>query len=777
MADCATTLKALFPDLEPKVIEEMVNNFENVRRKTGRTLADKVKRQKELVDEGKAFKALRLKNEINDAMKLQRLGDQVQNPRHPSIKEGLLSIFETTEASGLSLDAIRRSNEDLMLSLLHIRLKDKRLLDAAKSGEYDKEVNEVMFSGKPNTGKNRKIVNGLAEVFKDMNERERQLKNAAGASVFKRNDFIHTQYHNGAKLKDAGELKWIQNTYKRLDLEQTFPEFVKDGEVIDAEKIMKTMRDDYRKFVQLHDEINGFSVDKDVNKIVSHNNVIDRLNKGRKYHFKDGAHFFDYNQEFGREGSLLSILTDQYRRSAKSAAMIKVLGSSPQKNLKKIVDRSLSASGLDSAQQLAISNEVMKAFAIANGAGEYGANTRMGKIGQVARQWTILTKLGRAALSAGMDIVPTIMSTRVETGENVLVSSLRSTVQFMASVPPSQRKKVAKEMLLSTDVFLHELRDQLMADGYKPGMLSRMVEGMFTASGVNFVTDVARKANGALAMRDLHSIANAKKLNTEMKNTIARYGFNEAEIGVIKQMGDVVSPKRLLEGIETFGMKESERFDLFQKMHIMIGQRARRGSPMPDARTRRRLYLYNPAGTFKGEAARYFAQFKSTLMKITQDVEFFGRAVSPDGNLNNWQSYKTLSQYLILATGIGMLRNLANEKLKDPSFGMNELSEYMKNRDNWIDGIATGGGLAIYGDLIAPAFKDEAWSRDVQRAGAFFLGPTLTNAVKGFRVMQATAAEPNQKTADYIIEQVPFNNLYFLINLNKTVAEELGNSF
>jgi len=776
MVDCTDALLKAFPGMDKSNIETILSEVTQIRRRKSLSLAGKQEEYKKLKDAGKAFAALRLKNQINDQIKISKIIDNaLNNKRFPNVEEALLNIFESIEANEVSVDALRNTNNEILQSNLVTGLRQAKLEEAAASGIYDRRVAKAMFDNVEYTGDGADIVNGLAKVFKASNEAMRVMLNDAGASIFRRADFIHSQFHHGDKIKKAGVDKWIADIKTKLDIEKSFSH-LKDAQGDISEKsILEELGKKWKKLTESYDAMQGFSVEESVDKIISGNRIVDRMNKSRSLHFKDGEGFYDYNQKYGKDGNLVDTLNSSYNKAAKNAAMIEVLGTSPQKNLKKVIKVVVAQTQTPKPLASAISKKVISAFDVANGSGEYGIANKRAFIGRTARTIETLSLLGRAVFSAGMDIVPTMMHTKVSTGENLMVAGFRSIGEFMTNISPAQRKIAAKEMMLVSEAFTNQLKESLIGSSYSPGRGSRMVDALFTISGLNFVTDVARKANGRLAITDLTNIVKSGKHTLEQKNTIARFGLTPEDLASLDKVGDI-NPAALRDtSAKDLGLTEEGKRGLIKKVHLMINQRVSKGSPLPDARTRRRLGFNNPTGTTKGEVWRFFAQFKSSIMKITQDTEFMMRASSEDGGIANQKSIANLAQFMILATAVGGMRNLAVSAIGNPNEF--DFEESVSSHEFWAGAFVTGGGAAIAGDAIAPLFMGRSAVSTDAAIGRFFVGPVGQSLIEGTTELRDLAVDGfDESTAKYMVGKVPFQNMWFLMHVNKKVAEILGNA-
>lgn len=771
MPNCVELLKKAFPKSDPEFIQSMHELLESVRKDNSIGLKEKAIRYKEHLENGKALKALFLKDKIDAELKHNKnleVADHVQS--RSNIDDGALSPLENVEGNEITVDSLTNSNQQLLLVAMEKELKNNGLEDAAKSAKFDEDVMDVMHTGKYMEGDSgkAKIVNKLADIYRSINEAQRQMLNGSGASIFKRLDYIHRQFHSAKAISEVKFEVWYAEIKKRVNLEKSFPG-------VHEIEVKKKLEGDYKRFIAREDAVSGYEPSSSVEARSTRSSTIDLLNKGRTYQFNNAKDFKAYNDVFGSQKSLHDTLTTESVRSARKAALIKKFGRSPKAGYDSFVSSYIQKHNLTAPEAKALRTKTDIAFDIAAGRGALGIDNRLSQIGNAARSWSLVTMLGKAGMSGMMDIVPTIMHSKTATGDNLIKTMSRSFFENIKSLSPAHRKAMSKDFLISIDAYSDAVKEAMMGGSYKAGKMQYMINGVFKLSGLDFVTSVSRRANADLALRDIKTIANSAKHTTEQINFIKRYDLNTKELAVIRA-NPTLSPSSMVDFTpDSLGLSKTQHAELKQKMHIIINQRISRGSPLPDNRTRRRLKLNNQAGTIEGEAARYFAQFKSSIMKITQDVGYMAKATSPDGRMMNKNTMMAMAQWVVLGTSVGMMRNIASDFLtKGDEF---EFDEWFTSQ-NIMRGFVTGGGAAIYGDIIAPMFSSDSPRDLVAAAGSMLVGPTGGNIAKGlFAGKEVLEGDLDKNTAKFITDNIPGQNLWFLMDLNKNIAEMLNETF
>lgn len=775
MPKCIDKILEQYPDLDAATLRKIVEEAETVHKTPQIRLAEKTERMKELRAAGKMSAYKELKNQVEDLRKGISAVERTKDTRFKDIEDSLLSLLESKEANVMSVDELSNSMADEMSGLMTQGLRAVGVEDAAFSGRYDKQIYDLMMQGHEAeaTGADADIINAIANVYRKMNDRSRHMLNRAGHTVAFNNKYVHKVHHNGSTISETNFDEWATDFMRTFDIEDAFGVTKQaDGKYLpdDINDVIKQLNDLYTNINKNYSIVEGFDIGEALDSVLSRNGVVDRLNRKRTFRPQNADEFYNYNQKYGTQKNLVGTIMGQHRREAKTSAMVTVLGSNPQKNLETVIEQGLKDSKLSDGQKKGVAEKVMRAFHNVDQRGMYGHDSKSARANQTARNFIMVSKLGRASISAFADLIPTIFHSTSVTGKNPVGTAMRSMKEFMISTPKANRVEVANEMLLSSESFQRELRDRLYGGQYEAGRGSRMVDNFFRYTGLEWITDVSKTANARMALDDLGSILDNNKtgkLNTQNTNFINRFGFSPEELTVLDNIRHTrdITPRNIREADKSFfeGVKKD---DLFRKVHVMVGQRTRQGVPTPDAQTRRLLGLYNPADTAKGQAFRYFAQFKSTILKVTTDIDHIARANSPDGNLNNKGTAKAFAQYMTFATGVGMFIDYLQSGLATGFEDDYDLEDPV----NWSRGFAKGGALGIVGDSMMPLLA----GRSSRTTKAMIFGNAVGPAANiGIETMTHLFQKDGDKLKDDVLNMMPYQNAWWGQYLFNTLREEL----
>lgn len=718
--DCKNIIKELYPELDADYISDMIDDLDmlaaeqaskQTKTEVPQTYIEKKKAlYEELVAKGQKAQAKRVKVIIEDFGKMDSLADRVGNTRFKNTREAIFSIFEDSEASSVSIDNLTKSMQADMGSLLIEGLRTIGFLKHAQSGDYDKQIYKIMMDGVDAqfVGKDADIINGIANVYRKMNMRSRLMVNNAGGDVAFNKHYVHKTHHNGDAIKNTPFEEWAADFTKTFDVEDALN--LKRGP--DGKFPESTIQDSIKKLKELYDNIEknhntleDFNLEEAFGGTKSKNKVLDRLNRRRTYKPKDADKFYDYNQKYGTQRGLMSTLVSQHSNEARVAAMTTILGSNPADNLDQVIEKMLSMDKtLSQSQKTAIAHDVHKAFDVARQMGAYGHDSTMAKVGSALRTAKTLALLGKASITAFNDFVPTILHSSSVTGDSVITTALRSTGEFLSAFSPKARQEIAAEMMLMSETFQKEMLQRVHGGAFEAGRASKLVNTYFTVSGLEFITDVSKSANARLALTDLHKVVDnmvAGKSNQQNINFLKRNDISVKEIAVLhklKASGVELTPTNIRRADpKMFGKVDKD--ELFRKVHMIIGQRTRQGVPTADAKVQRQLGLYTPADTAKGQAFRFFSQFKTTMLKAANDIAYIGKANSAEGNLQNADAIAAISKYTAFALGTGTFTLYLSRGLKDGFEEDFDITDPM----TLMAGAIKGGAFGAFGDSLVPA--------------------------------------------------------------------------
>ena len=745
-------------------------------------LEDKQKLYDDLIKQGKYYTAMKIRNHIEDSKKIATAIQRANNKRYRNIQEAALSIFESKEPNDLSLESLAKVNENLINGQLERDLSRSGTSTILESGDYDSILYKHLFDETDYSGTNAKSINRLLKILRSTIGARRGIVNLAGASMGEIKGYIHRNMHNAVKMVDGGKQEWIAFMMNNLNLKKTFNH-------TDGVKIAHLLAKDYDTLVKKANPFDGMSIEDEAQAIVTNYSLVDQLNKKRSYHFKDGISTMEYSKKFGYGLKLGDIIVRENRRAARTAALIHTFGTDIRGNYRKIVDM-FKKRAKSVGEAVDLEQRMNNAFDLAIAGGEYGhvVNQKVANVGHVIRSIITLAKLGKAGLSAMMDFVPTVMTTKTNSGDNILVSSFKAFTNILSSIPPSSRRATLDSALLAVESISHDLQMRMIGGDYKPGMLNKGVQKFFRFNLLSSFTEINKAANARMYLSDLGNALNGKEVG--QINMISRLGLDEAEVALLKDIqskGHDLNPKALLENRDLFKSRE-QQVKVIQKIMAGVHNTMNRGSPTPDNQVKRITRNYIPAGTFAGEMVRFIAQFKHTIIKQTMDMNYFARAQSISGSALDPVGLKNTAMYMIMTTGLGFfitelkkLSGLPDELLEGEY--TSDLQDRLENnlQNTIITSMERGGALGIFGDAILPVFKDMPAMfkvRDILSASA---GPSIVEGYESLSSFYDYALKDDfdlsEAQAKQLVGLLPANNLLFMSHLAKTLEELLAEEF
>jgi len=211
MADCLKLLEEQYPELSRDEIEDIFRLMEAARKDGSLSISKKVERYKELISSAKFAQSMKVKNNIDAELKLNKNLEVARNPRFQRTKSRFLSPLETFEPNSINVDSVTSSNVNQITQLTDAGIRAAGLEEAVISDSFSRKVYEVVVDGKRLDAADPEapIVNKLADIYKSMNEFSRGMQNSAGASVFKNNRYMHRTYHNGARIGEVDVKEWM----------------------------------------------------------------------------------------------------------------------------------------------------------------------------------------------------------------------------------------------------------------------------------------------------------------------------------------------------------------------------------------------------------------------------------------------------------------------------------------------------------------------------------------------------------------------------------------
>lgn len=242
-----------------------------------------------------------------------------------------------------------------------------------------------------------------------------------------------------------------------------------------------------------------------------------------------------------------------------------------------------------------------------------------------------------------------------------------------------------------------------------PAQLRFMATTVIRAQGLQAWTEMMKRVfsmefTGHLADHAHLPFAQLQEANRPLANFLERYQISPAEWDAVR-----ATPAIDVNGATFLDTSAITDPALGEKVRTAILQERRYAVLEPDSRTRALTTSGLPQGTFMGELARSVAMFKS--FTITMAATHMMRIASQE---SFGEMAKLGLPFVLMHVAAGAAAIQAKNVLygKDPA--------NMKPMDNptfWLQSLAQGGGLGVYGDMLNSAFTKSGRSPIAELGG------------------------------------------------------------
>jgi hypothetical protein len=646
-------------------------------------------------------------------------------------------------------------------------------------GAFDRDIYDAlhrMGTESPDfTGLPKEAVD-LAKVVNKYQTDARNTRNRFGAWIRDLKGYITRQSHDMFKIRDAGEQDWVAYVKERIDVaKMTRLGLISENDPMSS---LRTMYDDFAAGVHMkavagEDDTAAFGVGS---------NLAKRESVSRVLYFKDGIAAFEYNERFG-QGRLADSVLSGLEASARSAALLKTLGTNPEATLTRLLNEYENSLVGDPARRSKFRTQrgaIMNMLAQVDGSTLIPGNVTAAKVGSFVRAWTAMTRLGGALISSFTDLAGYGAELRYQGNKNLFSGVLDG----IGRATQGRAKGEQRQVLASLGVFHESVIGAVAARFDSPELTGRMAWGMqqfFKWNGLNWWTESLR--DGAALSHSHYLAQNAgksfDKLNGELQRLLSLYNIDAGKWDLLRlgtmKMADgraymtpdalATVPRAALENyIQLAGRTVNDATvqnlldDLSQALRVMSVDRAHHAVLEPNARSRTWMLRGTKPGTVPGEILRYIGQFKSFSVAMIQMV--LGREIYGRG-------YDTLGEYL--KKGKGDMLGLATMIGLYTAFGYAAMSikDMLKGREprpvddlrTWYAAMAQGGGLGLYGDFLFGEY-----SRMGRTFSASLVGPVIGNL--DMLADLITRARNGDDLAGVglkaLLDNTPFMNLFYL---------------
>jgi CTP:molybdopterin cytidylyltransferase MocA len=690
---------------------------------------------------------------------------------------GLLVGTERKRAGGrISVDAEQKQLRGKWLGGLVADLEKGELMRAFASGEFDREIYQALYNlGRDGAGNEKlpKEAVAIAEVVNKYQTDARNTRNRFGAWIRDLSGYITRQSHDMFKIRDAGEKAYKDSVLPLLDLQKSMRDF--DGS---ADDFLSRVYDDFAagshmKTAAGEDDLQVFGAGISLARKESVSRVL---------YFKDGDAAYQYNQKFG-QGRLAESVLGGMDHAAKSAGLLKMLGTNPQATVERLFKEyaeSLRGDPARRAEFLSHRKELDNLLATVDGTSNIPGNATAAQISSFFRSWQTMSKLGGMLISSVTDLANYAAELRFGQDKNLLSGTLEGMGALTRGRAAGEKLAVLNSLGVFHESTLGAVFNRFDSPELMGGKTSWAMQQFFKLTGINWWTE---------SLRDGYALAHASyvssnagkafdKLPASLRDMFGLYNIDAGKWDILRLANTQQADGRMYitpEGLRTVPRAALANYitqvgraandasvanlqeDLASALRAMTIDRMHHAVIEPSARARAFMLRGTQPGTVPGELLRFMWQFKSfpvALIQMTLGREVYGRGYDTLGDYmkRGKGDMLGLASFIALSTAMGYAAMSAKDLLK----GKNPRP--VDDPRTWAAAMVQGGGLGLYGDFLFGKYN---------RAGG-----TLTGSMAGpVANLADTAADlwTRIRTGDdfaavgfnALLQNTPFMNLFY----------------
>jgi hypothetical protein len=719
---------------------------------------------------------------INARMKAATFVNQFRKPGLDF--EGFRALLVGTErkrvGGRMSVEAEQKQFRGEWLGGMIADLEKQGLTKVFTSGDFDRDISAALWNlGKDGAGNERlpREAVQVAEIINKYQNDARNTRNRFGAWIRDLQGYIARQTHDMFKIREAGESDWVQFVSSRLDIAK----MVRLGLISETDPMasLRGMYDDFAAGLHMKTPTD----DSDLVAFRGTQNLAKKVSASRTLYFKDGNAAHEYNMRFG-QGRLAELVLTGLDNAAKSAGLLKVLGTNPEATMQRLFDEyaeSLKGDPVRRAQFVEKRKEMENLLAHVTGAANIPGRAGAAKINANIRAWVSMSRLGGALISSVTDLANYAAEMRFGQKKNLLGGVLDG----IGAVTRGRAKGEKQQILSSLGVFHESTLGSVYARFDNPdligGKMSWAMQQFFKLNGLNWWTESLRDG---YALAHSHYLAHnsSKKwdsLPNSLRDMLQLYNIDAGKwellrMAPLKQAdgrmymtpdGLATIPQSAMEAyIISVGRKVSDaailnlQDDLAGALRAMTIDRMHHAVIEPGARVRAFMQRGTQPGTIPGELLRYVGQFKSfpvALIQMTLGREVYGRGYDTLGEYmrNGRGEMLGLVSFLALSAAMGYAAMSAKDLLR----GKNPRP--LDRPSTWAAAFVQGGGLGLYGDFLFGKYNRMGSTLSGSLAGPVAnVADTLADLWTRIRTGDDVAAASFKA----LLDNTPFMNLFYV---------------
>lgn len=601
-----------------------------------------------------------------------------------------------------SVDSLAKGIHGAYLGGFMADLKRGNLIPAynGMKDEFEIEVAEGLADLNRKTRQNPKIsatAKALAAVMHKYQRTAMERENRAGAFIRPRDGFVTRQIHNPAKMRRAGRDAWKAHVRQAADFQYMG--------VKDVEAFLDAQYDALESGIRLLDD--ALPLDA----AFKGANLAKKESVHRVIEFKTPRDAVEYARAFG-SGSLKETYIHGLERAGQATALMEVFGTNPQAMIARIETRLKEKYRGDKGKRDKIFGLLESTKAMyAEISGDVnitdpGARQTVAEVGKFVRSWQTMAKLGGTVISAMTD--PFLHAANRAYHGDSFMEAMGNAVAAPFKAFAGDKRLLADSLGVGFENMLGAYTSRFTSQDTLNGSMAKAMQLYFKLNLLSPWTDAHKRGAALIIAHDLAREAGNKFADVpeDLRRVLTTYGFNAEKWEVARQAVEVAADGRsymmpgAVDKVVADGGPRGVRLldETRESLFALMVNEADTAIPTPGARERAILRRGYRPGTAAGEAARFFAQFKS--FGVTGLTKVMGRQVYGKGA-------KTFSDALFRGQGnmLGMVHAILGTTVM--GLFVLQIKDILAQKEprgvtpaSLVQAFLQGGGAGIYGDFI-----------------------------------------------------------------------------
>lgn len=607
-----------------------------------------------------------------DLKKERTLTDQLQGSANG--KDAIYDIISNSAGKGSGHTNVEARTEALYtrFSAGITDLKDSFRTKWAGLSQNIELMQETVRFLKDGRVKNKAMeteAKALAKQWQTTADEVKNLRNKAGATIGKIEDWVLPQSHDKMKLRKAGYKSWRKSIIDKLDVKR-----IESEQGTDIESVLTSA---YKNII---------APDVEKGKGVGAK-LTNRHEDARVLHFKTGDDIINYNNEFGNP-DFFGTMDAHLRQQSMEIAQMQIFGTNPDATFEKLKELARADGSLGSIAE----GKLDAVWNVVSGKTD-GDNvvTKLDNFvaqsGGVYRSIQVASKLGSATISALADVSNIILGSgyRGVSGVSIMGTNLKTL--FEGSV--GSNTKLASRIGIVSEFANASLANSRFADNVGNGVAQKSAEAVIRASGLGKYTTSLRVSVGLEFAGNIADNLGKNFDDIPFKPMLEEYGIDASMWAKMQGKTKTVSKGGTsADFFDVTKMYDGVNDEIGYRISEMISNEMDAFVIMPNARTRAWTTWGAKKGTLKGEAARNMMLFKSFPVAVT--LMHLNRFKHLSGGNKVAYAGAVIGANTVIGGLTLMAYDVATGKTpRDPA------------RPAMIgEALAKGGGLGIFGDFF-----------------------------------------------------------------------------